>query len=59
MLHKILAISLNILHNYFDIIIKIIFRSVSRVKFLDTSAKPYFPCIFSWNEFFFAWDSEI
>jgi len=37
----ILATSLNILHSYFDVPNKIIFRSVSEAKFLDTSAKPY------------------
>jgi len=40
----ILAISLNILYNYFDSLI--IFRSVFILaKFLDISAKPFFPCI--------------
>jgi len=34
----ILATNLNVLHSYFDVSNKIIFRSVA--KFLDTSAKP-------------------
>jgi len=37
----VLATSLNVLHNYFDSPNKIIFRSA---KFLDTSAKSFFPC---------------
>jgi len=37
---------LNVLHNYFDSLNKIIFRSVSITpKFLDISANPFFPCI--------------
>jgi len=39
---NILAISLNVLHNYFDSSNKIILKSVSKV--LDTSAKPFFSC---------------
>jgi len=38
----ILAISLNILHNYFDSSLKL-FSSYFLVKFLDTLAKSFFP----------------
>jgi len=44
---NILVTSLNVLHNYFDDLNKIIFRSVSITpKFLGISAKPFFPCIY-------------
>jgi len=36
------AISLNVLHNYFDSPIKL-FPDFYLTKFLDTSAKPFFP----------------
>jgi len=39
---NILAISLNILHNYFDS--PKIFSDLYLAKFLDTSAKSLFPC---------------
>jgi len=38
-----LATSLNILHNYFDDPNKMIFSDLYLAKFLDTSAKPFFP----------------
>jgi len=40
----ILATSLNVLHNYFDGPNKIIFSDLYLAKFLDTSAKLFFPC---------------
>jgi len=39
----ILASILNVLHNYFDSLIKL-FSDLYLAKFLDTSAKPFFPC---------------
>jgi len=41
----ILAISLNVLHYYFDSLIKL-FSDLYFAKFLDTSAKSFFPCAF-------------
>jgi len=37
------ATSLSVLHNYFDDLIKL-FSDLYLVKFLDSSAKPFFPC---------------
>jgi len=41
MVQKILTFNLNVLHNYFDGLNKIIFRS--EAKLLNISTKPFFP----------------
>jgi len=41
-----LIVFLSFLHYYFDGATKNIFRSVHLAKFLDTSAKLFFPCVF-------------
>jgi len=46
----ILLASLSILHNYFDDLTKL-FSDLYLAKFLDTSSKPFFPCIFNINKY--------
>jgi len=47
---NILATSLNVLYNYFDSSTKL-FSVLCPAKFLDTSAKLFFPCMHKKNDF--------
>jgi len=42
-IYNILAISLSVLHNYFNSLTKL-FSDLYLAKFLDTLVKPFFPC---------------